>query len=81
MQVSQWRLGESHSQRNEVDLPLLFPVPGRKIQFEPELGEILSQRLTQLSQVLFLTLARLGGRVEMQGEALVPSAVLVLDED
>jgi hypothetical protein len=74
-------LGESHSKRNEFDLPLRFPVPGRKIEFELELRKILSKGLTHFAQVFFLTLAWLRGSVKMHWQALVPGAVLMLDED
>jgi hypothetical protein len=74
--------GRSDSlKRQELEISLLFSVPSGKIHLHPELGEVLSQRLAQLSQVLFLALARFRGRVEMQGKAFVPGAVLVLDQD
>jgi hypothetical protein len=74
-------LAESRGKREEVDIPLLCPIPSRKIQFELELGEILSQSLSYFPQILFLALARLGGRVKMQRQTFVPGAVLMLNED
>jgi hypothetical protein len=79
--VSRCRLGESHSKRKEFDLPLRLPVPGREIEFELELRKILSKGLTYFAQVFFLALAWLRGSVEMHWQALVPGAVLMLDED
>jgi hypothetical protein len=75
------RLVASLIQRQKLNISLVFSVPGGEIQLDPELGEILFQRLSQLSQVLLLALARFRGSVEMQGEAFVPGAVLVLDQD
>ena len=74
-------LAELRGKREEVDIPLLCPIPSRKIQFELELGEILSQSLSYFPQILFLALARLGGRVKMHGKTFVPGAVLMLNED
>lgn len=48
-------------QSQKVDVPFVLSVPGGEIQFNPELGEIPSQCLAQLTQVLLLALARLGG--------------------
>jgi len=74
-------LGGLRRKRNEVDIPLFFSVPRRKIQFELDLGEILPKRPPHFLKILFLALARLGRCVKMQRQTLIPGAVLVLDED
>src|SRR5215472_14890788 len=79
-EILHWLIPISSRLDGVYDDPLAV-IPSREIQFRFYFREIPLQHLSYSPQVFFLALARLRGRMQMQRQALVPGAVLVLEQD